>query len=264
MNYEKLKGLSNKIVKLEKNLTEDDALNPPKFNERIKYLFFGCNPAKGKNKPNQPSLYTIEFREEYKNWFREWTRKNKDAHKYKYMKYENYFNKPMKLIDFDKDVGIAWENEDYMNLLKKSKEYDGHHDFLDELWKKADDCGFLNRPKCAIFADLFYLMETNQKDARAFIEKPDVKEKIKEFFSAQMEYYKPENVVVINAFVSNFIIQNIYLDQIKSLEDISVYHDHEKQIKFFFSGMITGQRGLDNFSFARLKKEIQKSVKHGR
>lgn len=73
----------------------------------------------------------------------------------------------------------------------------------------------------------------------------------------------PKIIVVANALVSK-IMQSYFKDYLSTFHEDMGFHTikiNDRNVPIFFSGMLTGQRALDNHTYKRLKWHIGKSVK---
>lgn len=253
MDYEQLSVKSEKLSKdvlglFGKAYSEPgrDFLDPPTFNTNIKYLFLGVNPGEQENnkirrRSDSEILLTIS---------RELSIKYPKIKKK--LIFPSYYDKLLDLLDFDKKVKIFWQHKKCFDIIRSQNQEFGI--ILDEIAGRADGNDSDNYIS---FSDLIWVKCKKQKKIVEIIEKNDkFQNSVIDFFNDQMDYYKPKNVVVINAFVSSFICQKIYGMDIKK-EGHSSFFDVKRKIRYFFSSMIAGQRALDQFSFVRLKNEIR-------
>lgn len=131
-----------------------------------------------------------------------------------------------------------------------------------------------------IFCDLFCYADGTQDNIKQAIEKnkeidrKKLREYIREILRLYIEYYKPQMIVVTNAYASHLInesvnkkfnddeeligfdnkeIDNDYL----SINDYSKMFTGEKKVPIVFSSMVSGQRALDKYSYIRLKNRIK-------
>jgi len=112
--------------------------------------------------------------------------------------------------------------------------------------------------------DLFFVRETNQKNMRKKIfvkgEEPN------EFGRAQLALSErlivksePKLIVVANALASR-LFEKQFSTKFNDEKGCHYADINGKGIPVFLSGMLTGQRALDNFSFKRLKWHIKKTI----
>lgn len=128
-----------------------------------------------------------------------------------------------------------------------------------------------------IFCDLFCYADGTQDNIKQAIEKIDrkqLREDVREIVRLYIEYYKPQMIIVTNAYASHLInesvnkkfndgkefiefekkeIDNDYL----SINDYSKMFSGDKKVPIVFSSMVSGQRALDKYSYIRLKNRIK-------
>ena len=124
--------------------------------------------------------------------------------------------------------------------------------------------------------DLFFEKETNQKNViHDYIEKESFNSKnikLDKFAERQLEIsmlaieaIEPKIIVVINALASKILKQQYKEDKLSKLDEDKGFYTvklNNKDIPIFFSGMLTGQRALDDGSYERLKWHIRSALKN--
>ena len=115
--------------------------------------------------------------------------------------------------------------------------------------------------------DIFFLRETNQTEVKKVIF--DRGESLNEFAKAQIklsfkiiEETKPKVILVINALASK-IYYNEFLHN-QNINENGYYFTNigRRKIPTFLSGMLTGQRALDNYSLERLGWHIKQVINY--
>lgn len=108
--------------------------------------------------------------------------------------------------------------------------------------------------------DLFFIRKTNQKD---FVN--NFMKKYEDFANAQLELslslMRDSNlklIVVVNAKATEIIKERYNIQEDDFDDEIGTYRIkiNNKKVPVIFSGMLSGQRALDNGSFRRLKWQI--------
>jgi len=193
-------------------------------------------------------------------------------------------------------IGLNPSLTDKIKEALKGSEYEGKIGDVKEYFKRASDEDIVEIEKICkdnyatyfgrfndLFGeknwehiDLFFYRETEQSKIRDSLEKIFLKntksknEKPEEqeinFFREQfnlawkfIEEFNPELILVNNALASKIIqkekkINSDNFDEKKGVHYIKI---RDKKIPIFFSGMLSGQRALDNGSFKRLKWHIK-------
>ena len=113
------------------------------------------------------------------------------------------------------------------------------------------------------FLDLLYIRETRQRNIENFYKRePDF---IKQQLKISKEIIKeinPEIIVVCDTFARDLFKSDIMNFELEFDDTIGTYriinNPDFKDTIVFFSGMLTGQRALDNGSFERLKWHLNK------
>jgi len=197
-------------------------------------LFVGLNPSFNvkaiKNRLNKTDLEDDDI----KNFF-QWKNYNK-----------NVYNKAIE------DNKEAVKNYNYYRKL----EIIAHED-LKEYWTHID---------------LFYNRETNQNNIKHKIYSNIKNDLLNQFANKQIELtwhiikmIDPKLVVVQNVLASKIFKEsfkqniNNYEKIVNSEEGYETIKINDAFIPIFFSGMLSGQRALDNFSYFRLRWHIKRS-----
>ena len=124
--------------------------------------------------------------------------------------------------------------------------------------------------------DLFFEKETNQKNViHDYVEEESFNSKnikLDKFAEEQLEIsmlaieaIEPKIIVVINALASKILKQQYKEDKLSKLDEDKGFYTvklNNKDIPIFFSGMLTGQRALDDGSYERLKWHIRSALKN--
>ena len=113
------------------------------------------------------------------------------------------------------------------------------------------------------FLDLLYIRETRQRNIENFYKRePDFIKQQLEISKEIIKKINPEIIVVCDTFARNLLKSNMMNFEFEFDDTIGTYriinNPDFKNIIVFFSGMLTGQRALDNGSFERLKWHLNK------
>ena len=113
------------------------------------------------------------------------------------------------------------------------------------------------------FLDLLYIRETKHQSVRDFYNKePDFIKHQLEISKEIIKKINPEIIVVCDTFARNLLKSNMMNFEFEFDDTIGTYriinNPDFKDTIVFFSGMLTGQRALDNGSFERLKWHLNK------
>lgn len=221
---------------------------PIEFNQPVTYLFLNINPSISNKSDN--FFLNDESQEHILNSGDQKQEELKLSKKdnYKQITYP-FYNKLYNLINEIDNEAISFWNE--KKTLQKYRTFWASKKEELEIYNKVKDL----EPKTGkyiLYAELFYYRHSNQKEIVNLIEKEkELKEKIIKFLESQINYYKPKNIIITNAWVSNFFLNNICEN--KELTSFKKY----KNINIFFGSMLTGQRAMDLFSKKRLQNEIK-------
>ncbi len=117
-----------------------------------------------------------------------------------------------------------------------------------------------------IFADLIYYHNKQQKNIEKILnetyskgEREKLRKNIQNMIMKHIEMFDPKLIVVTNAYASNLIYEsfaakeNEKYDVKEKIEDDVI---KVKNVPIILSGMVSGQRALDKYSYYRLKKRI--------
>lgn len=119
--------------------------------------------------------------------------------------------------------------------------------------------------------DLFAIRHTNQSEVVAALRlnedagfsSPFVNEQIELTFSLMAEL-RPPSVVVVNAFGSSIVKRYLTKqDPDFAMDDETGFYwssINGRRVPFFFSGMLTGQRAIDNHSLERLIWHVRRAL----
>lgn len=113
------------------------------------------------------------------------------------------------------------------------------------------------------FLDLLYIRETRQRNIENFYKRePDFIKQQLEISKEIIKKINPEIIVVCDTFARNLLKSNMMNFEFEFDYTIGTYriinNPDFKDTIVFFSGMLTGQRALDNGSFERLKWHLNK------
>ena len=113
------------------------------------------------------------------------------------------------------------------------------------------------------FRDLLYIRETRQRNIENFYKRePDFIKQQLEISKEIIKKINPEIIVVCDTFARNLLKSNMMNFEFEFDDTIGTYriinNPDFKDTIVFFSGMLTGQRALDNGSFERLKWHLNK------
>jgi hypothetical protein len=159
----------------------------------------------------------------------------------------------------------SWQKDKITNdYLKQLDEIDRlfveHHFYFTKVKKIANDCK-LN----LLITDLFCMRETSQKNTKKTIFKNGRDGELTDFAEQQVKIFldivrvsRPRIILVGNALASDIIIRYLKPDP-KFNNDFGTYlwRIGDNEIPIFFSGMLSGQRALDNHSMKRLEWQIK-------
>lgn len=192
--------------------------------------------------------------------------------KYHYM-YDKYFKRNFELFSDIKEIEptLIWRNKEYFDKYIKPMKFEDSSvtQFVESLSKENDIFVHTgennNRKKMYIlFSDLVFIKNTSAKRIEDIIE--NLKEEVTRLFELQIDYYKPQLVVVTNAAASNFLYKIFEEDTDGYTKSIIYYSKSNakgilEKIPIVLSSMVTGQRQLDNYNYLRLKKEIEECIR---
>ena len=113
------------------------------------------------------------------------------------------------------------------------------------------------------FLDLLYIRETRQRNIENFYKRePDFIKQQLEISKEIIKKINPEIIVVCDTFARNLLKSDTMNFELEFDDTIGTYriinNSDFKDTIVFFSGMLTGQRALDNGSFERLKWHLNK------
>ena len=113
------------------------------------------------------------------------------------------------------------------------------------------------------FLDLLYIRETRQRNIENFYKRePDFIKQQLEISKEIIKKINPEIIVVCDTFARNLLKSNMMNFEFEFDDTRGTYriinNPDFKDTIVFFSGMLTGQRALDNGSFERLKWHLNK------
>lgn len=194
--------------------------------------------------------------------------------KYHYT-YDKYFKRNFELFTDIKEIEptLIWRNKEYFDKYIKSIEFEDSSvtQFVESLSKENDifvnTVENNNRKKMYIlFSDLVFIKNTSAKRIEDIIGNLQMQQEVTRLFELQIDYYKPQLVVVTNAAASNFlykVFEGITDGYKKSIIYYSKSNDKGilQRIPIVLSSMVTGQRQLDNYNYLRLKKEIEECIR---
>ena len=113
------------------------------------------------------------------------------------------------------------------------------------------------------FLDLLYIRETRQRNIENFYKRePDFIKQQLEISKEIIKKINPEIIVVCDTFARDLLKSDTMNFEFEFDDTIGTYriinNSDFKDTIVFFSGMLTGQRALDNGSFERLKWHLNK------
>jgi len=124
-----------------------------------------------------------------------------------------------------------------------------------------------NKKDLLIFADLIYYHDKKQKNIEKILketynkdERKELRNNVKNMILEHIEMFAPKLIVVTNAYASNLIYESFVAKENKKYdvkEEIKDDVIKERNVPpIILSGMVSGQRALDKYSYYRLKKRI--------
>lgn len=189
-------------------------------------------------------------------------------------------------VEPNKKVLFVGMNPSYDESKEYIQSYSVHDDVYHKYYNKfKETADSLNIENDWTYTDLFYFRETDQKKIYELIAEQDGLKFICEQLRLTiniLEEIKPALIVVCNSGARTFFGKERVEDKIVwmgykfefneelGVDKITGIHQQSlKEIKttnlcgipVFFSGMLTGQRALDNGSYERLKWHIKKVIK---
>jgi len=182
------------------------------------------------------------------------------------------FNRVSKKIDDTNPQSVKrfylWSKEkitrNYLNQLEKiNREFEEVTYFKKAKKEIANPCN-LN----LLATDLFLMRETSQKVVKEIIYTTKKQNELSSFAKRQIEIFfeivhtsQPRIILVGNALASKIIKEYLSLKLLWN-DGIGTYTIKigRRNIPIFFSGMLSGQRALDNHSFERLAWQIKRCV----
>lgn len=118
-----------------------------------------------------------------------------------------------------------------------------------------------------VFGDLFWYADGTQSNIEAVIKDFNgINTKVKELMDIYIEYYNPKIIVITNAYASHLVEEAIPKENYYKPSEVDViyYQINNKKIPIVFSGMVSGQRTMDTYSYIRLKNRIENLYKGGK
>lgn len=175
--------------------------------------------------------------------------------------FQNYHNKNYKLF---KDINgkLFWTlkpQEEWKKLLEKIIQSQEKKELIHEFEKIYNEEIEKSGPYI-VFGDLFWYADGTQSNIEEIIKDFNgISIKIKELIDIYIEYYNPKMIVITNAYASNLVESAISKEHYyKSSDgDVIYYKKDNKKIPIVFSGMVSGKRAMDNYSYIRLQKKIE-------
>lgn len=109
-----------------------------------------------------------------------------------------------------------------------------------------------------IFWDLIWYSDGNQSNIKRALRYDNINEIIRKIILLNIDYYKPEMIVVTNAYASDLIIKSL-----SSINENKKYNDviYIKNTPIILGAMVSGRRPIDKYSLIRLKDRIQEIYK---
>lgn len=123
-----------------------------------------------------------------------------------------------------------------------------------------------NKKDLLIFADLIYYHDKQQKNIEKILketynkdEQKKLRNNVKNMILEHIEMFAPKLIVVTNAYASNLIYESFAAKENEKYdlkEEIKDDVIKVKNVPIILSGMVSGQRALDKYSYYRLRKRI--------
>ena len=257
---------------VESNYTENFLLDIGE-NKKI-VLVMGINPGGGKKIKDDefPTKHQLAFvTEEYKKELEIFN--NCEI-------FQGYYGKNYGI--FEKiDAKAHWSMEGYLPddekqiLINRAKEYRNskkwydtkNKDIIDKI-KEMQEKESKRTGPYVIFGELLWYADGTQANIEKVLnyykekDEKDFYEKIIKILELNIEYYNPKMVVITNAYASHLID-----DALKQNNENVKRNENKKDVILFkntpiiFSGMVSGQRAMDDFSYERLKERIEECYK---
>ena len=169
-------------------------------------------------------------------------------------------------IDIEKFYSFDNQDFDVEKAIAIEASARKQHDYFQRFNKIAKETG-----KDWEHIDLFLYRQTSQSDFKKIIgfSNKNGKLSLNEFGREQLDLIRekikkiaPKVIVVVNALASEilrkeFVIEKLDYDSKDGFQRLEI---DETKIPIFFSGMLTGQRALDNGSFDRLIWHIKRAL----
>jgi hypothetical protein len=159
--------------------------------------------------------------------------------------YNRYFRKIYELF-LPYDYYPIWVN---VNYLKSKRDYLSDDEYV-LLESSIKDTG-----KYCIYSDLIFYKETTAKKIQEIINSnSDLKNKVLELFTLQIDLFKPKVVLINNAYASKLVLE-LLINELKLESEIYTHIKFKNSIVIFSALLTSGV--TDVFSYERLKNEIK-------
>jgi hypothetical protein len=230
-----------------------------KYKAKFNIILLGMNPSGQTDNPSKECMLKYYEDLELRN------PKAYEGIKKAKLVYKTYHNKNFELISDNlnsKDnILLSWQTKNGYDFFKKeinkmkwnkffTKNNINKDDMLNALYK------FVCNKKNKIIV-YFHDLVPNVHEKKQ--EKVKLKDKaIKKYISDFLKKVKNNNVklvIVTNAKASHWLLKE--LNNGEEIDKITKTFRKGLKTTFIFSGMVTGQRALDNFNYLRLKKSIR-------
>ena len=267
------KGIYNRINKNGFKVNEcknkkNKYINECKKNKYI--LVLGINPAGDEN--------SAEYDQNYLYYIPTITAKKGEKRFY-----NKYFKPIYDLFDEATEQKIKWDWCNLEDIENIKNEIDGQNfGKIEKFYKESNKKEFT-----ILSGDLFYYHETSQEKFKKLLKKginenldekgekqneknrkkflyPQIKEILNIHIKKILDEGDLKLIYINNAYASDLIYESILEEPVKESEKLPTkkvykfeYKNNVYSIPILFGGMLSGQRAMDKYSKARLKKEIK-------
>lgn len=162
--------------------------------------------------------------------------------------------------------GKAEITKNYLTQLEEiNRIFVENFPYFAKIKKIAGDCRLI-----LSVTDLFLMRETSQKEVRKITFSDKKEQKLTDFAKRQIKIFfeivqaiNPRVILVGNALASS-ILKNYMNKSITWNDHLGTYiaNINSRVVPIFFSGMLSGQRALDNHSMERLEWQIKRCINY--